>query len=292
MGQEGLDLLTLRSGGAVLDLVPEIGGAVSRFGVDGIDVLRPAPRDARDVLQMACFPLVPFANRIAHGVFDFDGETIVLPRNFGDHPHVLHGQGWQSAWRVVAQSADAATLVFEHRAGAWPWDYIAQQSFTLTPKTLRIDLTLTNRGGRAMPANLGFHPYFERTPRSALRADVQGLWLSDETGIPAKRAGAAHFLDLASGAPLARAPFVDHCHTGWHGEAVIAQPEHARELVLTASRDLSFLHCFVPMNAGFFCVEPVSAMPDAFHHPATESGLHILAPGKSFAVRMTLGVRC
>ncbi len=283
--------IELRSGGAVLDLLPEIGGAVSRFAVDGIDVLRPAPAGTRDVLQTACFPLVPFANRIAHGSFAFAGETIRLPRNFGDHPHALHGQGWQNAWRVLAQSQNAATLAFEHAADAWPWDYHAEQTFELSPRALRITLTLTNRSTRAMPASLGFHPYFERTPGTILRAAVEGVWLSDESCIPTREAGPAQFLDLLNGAPLATAPFVDHCHFGWRGEALIEQPERARRLALKASDALTFLHCFVPDGAGFFCVEPVSAMPDAVHHPRDESGLRVLAPHESFCVATTFEVR-
>ncbi len=46
----------LTSGGAVLDLLPEIGGAVGRFTVDGIDILRAAVPGTRDPLETACFP--------------------------------------------------------------------------------------------------------------------------------------------------------------------------------------------------------------------------------------------
>ncbi len=283
-------MLSLKSGGAVLDLLPQVGGAVARFAVDGIDVLRPAPAGTGDVLQTGCFALVPFANRIANGVFDFAGETIRIPRNFGDHPHPLHGHGWQRAWRVAEQSECTATLAYGHAADAWPWDYAAELRYALAPRALRIELKLLNRDTRAMPASLGFHPYFARTPQTILRADVEGVWLSDATCIPAERAGPSHFLDLAKGAPLATAPFVDHCHFGWRREAIVAQPEHRRRLVLTAGDGLDFLHVFLPERAGFFCVEPVSAMPDAVHHPADASGLRVLAPDESFCVAMTLAV--
>ena len=284
-------MATLRSGGAVLDLLPEIGGAVSRFAVDGVDVLRPAPPGTTDILQTACFPLVPFANRIANGTFRFGGETVHLPRNFGDHPHVLHGQGWQNPWRAIAQNEHSATLAYEHAADAWPWAYAAEQTFDLAPRSLRVALKLVNRSARAMPFSLGFHPYFERTADTVLRADVQGVWLSDSTCIPTERAGASHFLDLVNGASLAAAPFVDHCHFGWRGTAGIEQESRRRNLVLTASPELAFLHCYVPQDAGFFCVEPVSAMPDAFNRPADSASLRIIAPNESFAVAMTLAVR-
>jgi aldose 1-epimerase len=283
-------VITLRNGGAELDLLPEVGGAVSRFSVAGQDVLRPAPAGTTDVLGTGCFPLVPFANRIAHGRFSFDGDTVQLPRNFGDHPHALHGQGWQGAWQVLTQSAHAAELEFEHAADTWPWAYAARQSFALTPDVLRIGLAVINRSVREMPVSIGFHPYFIVTPQTRLSAHVGGVWLSDDTCIPTERAGAAHFLDLANGATVADAPFVDHCHYGWKGRAVIAQPDLARTLELTASPELDVLHCYLPQRAGFFCVEPVSAMPDAFNRPAAASGLRALAPGATLAASMTLRV--
>jgi aldose 1-epimerase len=277
-------VLTLRNNGAVLDLLPQIGGAVSRFTVDGIDVLRPTPAGATSVLDTACFPLVPFANRIAHGAFTFNGESVHLPRNFGDHPHALHGQGWQNAWRIQAQSSHAATLVFAHSAGSWPWDYTAAETFELSPAALGITLGIVNRSARAMPVSLGLHPYFLRAPGARLFADVAGVWLNDETGIPTAPSGPAHFLDLAHGAVLADAPFVDHCHFGWRHIARIARP--GREITLTAGPQLGHLHVFAPRGENFFCVEPVSAMPDAFNRAA--SGMRVLDPGESFTVSMTL----
>lgn len=285
---EPQSLITLRSGAAVLDLLPEVGGAVGRFRVDSIDVLRPAPPGTRDPLTTASFPLVPFANRIAFGVFDFGGETICLPRNFGDHPHVLHGHGWKSPWRLEELQPDRATLSYDHAADAWPWSYKAHQIFTLAPRELHIALVLTNTSSRPMPASLGFHPYFPKHPRTLLQASVEGVWLSDPTGIPTEQAGRSRFLDLAAGAQLDTAPFVDHCHFGWAGEAVIEQPDH--RIVLRASSNLRFLHCFVPVGADVFCAEPMSAMPDAVHRSTDDSGLTTVLPGQSLAASVRIGV--
>jgi aldose 1-epimerase len=282
-------MITLRNRGAALDLLPEIGGAVSRFILDGHDVLRAAPAGTKDVLQTACFPLVPFANRIADGVFAVAGETVRLARNFGDHPHPLHGQGWQRAWDVQSSGNGAATLAFAYAAGEWPWDYTARQIFELKPSSLRITLEIISRSDRAMPFSLGFHPYFPSTPQTRLRADVAGVWLSDGTCIPTERAGPSHFLDLEHGAALT--PVVDQCHFGWKGEATITQPEFGRDLVLTASPELDFLHCYIPRDAGFFCVEPVSAMPDAFHHSAAIGGWRVLQPRESFRVSVAITTR-
>jgi galactose mutarotase-like enzyme len=35
-----------------------------------------------------------------------------------------------------------------------------------------------------MPAGLGFHPFFPRTPPTVVRARVGGLWLTDDEVLP------------------------------------------------------------------------------------------------------------
>jgi aldose 1-epimerase len=285
-------MIELRNGGAELDLLPEVGGAIARFAIDGRDVLRPTVSGIFDPLRTSSFPLVPFANRIANGRFDFRGQTVRLPRNFGEHPHVLHGQGWQGAWRVQSRSTNGVALAFDHAADAWPWDYDALQTFTLEPDSLRIALRLTNRSLLPMPASIGFHPYFMRTPETRIRAEVDGAWLSDD-GIPTIKTGPSHFLDLAIGAKVAAAPFVDHCHFGWRGSATVEQPEFQRSILLTGSAELAFLHLYIPREADFFCVEPVSAMPDALNRgePFDVTGQRVIAPAETFSAVMTIAIR-
>ena len=85
--------------------------------LDGVDLLRRAPDGADDPLAMASFPLVPYANRIAQGRFAFDGADHQLPRNFGDHPHSIHGFGWQASWTAKATGADHVLLVHDRQTG-------------------------------------------------------------------------------------------------------------------------------------------------------------------------------
>jgi len=281
----------LISGGAVLDLLPEVGGAVGRFAVDGVDMLRPAEPGTRDPLKTACFALLPFANRISNGEFVFAGRRVRLPRNFGDHPHALHGQGWQNPWQVMSLATDRAVLAFEHKSDSWPWAYRAEQRIALSPRGLRLELNLVNCCMDAMPASVGFHPYFIRRPSTMLRAEVAGVWLSDAGCIPTAPAGPSHFLDLARGAAMAQAPFVDHVHFGWSGSATVFDRESRGSLVLTASPELRHIHIFNPRDEATFCVEPVSAIPDAFNRETACVDVHVIAPGDSLSVWMELALR-
>jgi aldose 1-epimerase len=280
--------IALERGETRVVIEPSIGGSIARFTWRGRDVLRCAPENTRSPLDMACFPLVPFANRIAYGRFVWQGKTITLSSNFGDHPHPLHGQGWQSVWRVISGNDAHAVLAFEHAAGEWPWLYDAQETFSLAEDSLTVALSLTNRGREPMPASLGFHPYFPRSNRTRLTASVEGMWQTDKTQIPTVLA--APILDFAKGVVLDTVPFVDNCFTGWHGPVRIAQPDN---LEIAVHADARFLQIFLPEEAHYFCTEPVTAMPDAVNRsePPGETGLLALAPGATYTISMTIALQ-
>lgn len=172
-------MIALAQGGMELDVAPEIGGSVTRLAFEGTDVLRPAPKGAFVQCNACTFALVPYANRIENGVFHFRGREIRLSRNFGDHPHSLHGHGWQTAWRVASLSRDQVTLAYDYEAADWPWTYSAEQVLTLADGGFTHRLTVRSRDAKAMPASLGFHPYFPCTATTRLTATVAGMWKAD-----------------------------------------------------------------------------------------------------------------
>lgn len=286
-------MITLGRGKFELDIAPEIGGAITRFECGDIPVMRPVAPGETNVLEMCSFPLVPYANRIAGGVFSFGGKEYRLPLNFGAHPHSLHGHGWQLPWRVEILSRDRISLAFDHAPDAWAWAYSAEQVFTMTDDGLVLALTLRSRDDKPMPYSLGLHPYFPRRPGSKLKAAVKGMWFADATLMPTDHVNADKLVDLNAGQTIAQSPFVDNTFTGWQGPAVITQPELGLEITMTASANAPFLHAFIPEGADFFCVEPTTAMPNAFNRPesAAVTGVQVLAPGATATIEMRLAIR-
>ena len=286
-------MITLGRGRFELDIAPDVGGAISRFEFAGKPVMRPVAPDENRVLEMCSFPLVPYANRSAGGSFEFGGKTYRLPLNFGDHPHSLHGHGWQRAWAAEMVSRDRVSLACEHAADAWEWAYAAEQVFSLTDDGLVVALSLTNKSDMPMPYSLGFHPYFPRHPGSLVQAGVKGMWLADATMLPTDLTAANAVIDLIAGQAVSKAPFVDNTFTDWRGPAVITQPELGLEIALTASSNAGFLHVFIPEGENYFCAEPTTAMPNAVNRPvaAEVSGAKVLAPGATATIEMRLAVR-
>lgn len=275
----------IEQGEARLTLLPHVGGAVAGFSVGGLDVLRPAPSGASDALMTACFPLVPFCNRIPMGRFVFEGREVTLPPNLSGHPHALHGQGWRSAWAVDRASNEEATLSYQHAPDAWPWAYRAEQRFKLLASGVRVELSVTNTGEAAMPAGLGFHPYFPRRPGETLTAANDGVWLIDTDVLPTVHHPGPWEADWAAGAPVEGRGLIDHCYTGWDQRAVLRAPG-LPDTVITASPECRWLHVYVPPGEDFLCVEPCASRPNPFGEG--ETGMVVLQPGESRSIWMEI----
>ena len=275
-------MLTLRSGESSLVLAPEFGGAIVGWLFGTMPLLRRPEPDAvvsGNVRGLACFPLVPFSNRIARGH--------LLDRNFGDHPHTIHGVGWQRAWEVSAVGTAAATLTLRHDAAdeqvrAWPFAFAAEQRFTLTPDTLHVALTLRNLHRSAAPAGIGLHPYFPRNGAPTLRFNAARVWLNDANSLPAESVPVPPEWDHSRAQRIGSAS-LDNCFAGWDREAHIVWASH--DLALRIEADARFHHLIVytPPGQDYFCVEPVSHMNDAINRmdSATGHGLRILEPGET-----------
>lgn len=271
--------MRLAAGDWALEAAPERGGAILSLTRAGRDVLRPTPAVIADPFDLACFPLVPYANRIAGGAFTWQGEAVRLPPNHPGQAHPLHGTGWLLPWTVTATDETSMTMRLEHAGHAtWPWAFAAEQRLALSTEGLLATLEVVNTGERAMPASLGFHPYFAAADR--LRFVADGVWLTDDEMLPMEHAAADALGDWSAGGALVRPDLVDHCYTGWRGVATIVRDDG--DVVLTGEGTPA-LHVYVPPREDFFCAEPVTAMPDAVNRGEAAT----LAPG----ARTTIGMR-
>lgn len=274
-----MERLRLSAGALEAELLPGLGGALAalRWRHRGRmrSLLRETPGGARDVLQTACFPLVPFSNRVRNGRFGFRGREVSLDE-------ALHGQGWRAVWAVVARDACSATLRFVHTRGVWPWAYEARQSFSLDPDGLTVTLSVTNRDSEAMPCGLGLHPYFQKDLRTVLSAAVGGVWRNDAELLPEARVAAIGPFDLVE-APMAMR-VLDHGFDGWDGRATIRWVTHALRITAIGTERVQV---YAPAGEPYFCFEPVTNATDAFNRMGDEPGrfgVAVLEPGEIAAI--------
>lgn len=282
-------MITLNAGDWTATVSPDLGGAILRLDHAGVAVFRPTPGGTDEVLQTACFPLVPYVNRIADARFSHGGREVSLPTLPQFAPHALHGDGWLRAWSVDAVEESRLVLRLEGGDDHWPWAWTSIQTIALTADGLRIDLAMTNGAETEAPAGLGLHPYFRRGTQARLSFHADAVWLADAREIPERLAPPDSVMDWSSGPRVSDAPFVDHAYSGWDGRAVLADDD--RRIVMNASDNCRWAQVYAPTGQDFVCVEPMSHRPDAVHAaPGEDAGLTVLKPGETLSIWMTVGI--
>ena len=283
-------MFDLTAGDARLTLCPKIGGSIGNWRRRGVAVLRhssPEVLVGHNARQLSCFPLIPFANRIAWGRFSFGGEDFQLDRNFGDEPHTIHGNAWQREWTVGAQSDTQAELRLEHDPAQdsghhWPFAYAAMLLYTLGPDTLHVTMRITNTDARPQPVGLGLHPYQPRMPQTHIAFRAGTVWQTGGDGLPVEEIPVAGPWSFEPGRTIA-APPLDNCYAAWTGRAEATRPEDGIRLVIAADDIFRHLDVFTPDGFPFFAMEPVSNMRDAINHmdDVPNHGLRVLRPGET-----------
>jgi aldose 1-epimerase len=289
--------LHLREGSLEAVVLPETGGGLAAFnwiGAGGpLPLMRPLPAGgtAPDPNQLACYPLVPWSNRIGHGRFTFEGNTFQLAPNYLPEPCPIHGDGWLSGWSVLERAPGAVLLGLDKSASS-PFTYVAGLSYALQADTLSVELWAENRGAARMPFGLGLHPWFDRTPGVRLQASATGMWVAGPDVLPVAHDAPPQDARFQQLAPLPQR-LVDNCFTGWNGVAQIRWDDRGVGLQIESSPPLPYYVLFCPPLKPVFCFEPVTHPIDAFNlpEPFARAGLAVLAPGQRLSIRVTFRVR-
>ena len=274
----------LAAGPTACDIRPDVGAAIVALTHCGVPVLRePAAGPLTSPRQAGSFALVPFSNRVAHAVLQWNGTGHPLVRTEAGEPHAIHGVGWQRPWEVLDESDTYVLLSHEHRPdAAWPFAYDASQSLRISEGALELTLSVTNQAPVAAPMGLGWHPYFVKRPGARLSFEATGRWEMGNDKLPTARTP-SRGIDADCGTLD-----VDHCFDGWTGVA------HLRDAALNVriSSGLTRLVVFTNDTRPFVAVEPVSHVNNALGQRDPENaaglGLRILAPGESMSIEMTL----
>ena len=275
-------MLTLEAGGIRAGIAVEAGGRLASLVVHGRELLVGRQGNEAQPMRWGCYLMAPWPGRLERGRFEWQGRTIRLPRTHGRH--AIHGLVWTRAWIVEDASATAATLACV-LPPEWPMGGIVRQTMTLVPGGLRLDASIT--AGDAMPAALGWHPWFDRAGDPvALRLDADEVMetrrmiptggLRPVTGVRDLRAG-----------PVLGERRLDHAYVGARSPATLAWPD--LRVTLTFEPSPAPVVVYTPWNA--VCVEPETAPPNALALPAAQAraaGVRFLAEGETMSARLEL----
>lgn len=288
-----MTLIALRAGRLAVDLAPGAGGSIARFTVatprGPVEVMRAATPEALAAgtgMDTACYPLVPFSNRIAEGRVILRGKETILPPNWPGLRHPMHGDGWSHDWTVERSGGDHADLAYRHDpASGWPFAYRAWQTHRLTPEALTVAIGIENLDGAEFPVGIGLHPFFLREPDTLLTCRTRKVWLADSETLPTTRIDLPAAWDFSQGRRVDDMA-LDNCFGGWDGDLSVAWPNRGLKLEMRADDTLRQLVIFIPPKRPYFCAEAVSNANNAFalHAMGVEDvGYRVLAPGESLS---------
>ena len=133
-----------------------------------------------------------------------------------------------------------------------------------------------------MPAGLGIHTYFVRTPNSFVTAKTKKMWINDSEKMPLYQKTTPEIKWLSAGLNVNR-NILDNLFTGWDHRVRISWPEWKVNLNISAIDPLDYLIINSPSSEDYFCVEPVSNITNAFNMMEKNKSCHgvkILNPGE------------
>jgi len=279
------DPVELAAGALNVTLAPAIGGSLAAFRHGAIDLMRPlSARDAGpgNVLGVAMFPMVPYANRIARNAFDFRGRTYGFQPNNPPEKFNVHGTGWHRAWDVDRAEGSEAVLSLADSGAAY--QYRATQHFALEPAGLTVVMTITNDAPDPMPFGFGLHPWFIRDPDVTLQFKAGTFYLEEPDGVAGDRITVPAELGFGVERPLPDR-WRNNDYGRWDGVAILRFPSHGFGLRIIADPVFRHLMIYADPTKPYFCVEPQTNASGAFNRRGgfedAEEGVLVLGPGES-----------
>lgn len=237
-------LLTLDGNGLSVDVAPQAGGRIAQIRVDGVEQLVGyGEHGSTAAIAWGSYPMVPWCGRIRAGRFRFDGQDHAVPVNLG--PHAIHGTGFLLPWQVSAQAPQQVDLELTlPRDRRWPFGGLARQRISVDGRRLVMMLSLTATDS-AMPATLGWHPWFRKPER--LEFQPEAMYPRDADGMTLLPAG-----------PVGPQPW-DDCFI--NRRPVVLHRQGQRVVLESGCSD------WVVYDEPAFatCVEPQTGPPDAFN---------------------------
>ena len=275
-------MIELRSGASVARIDPDRGGRLASLCVGGRELLVGPPDPTDRTILWGSFLMAPWCGRVENAVLDWRGRSYELPSTM--EGNAIHGTTWGQAWTVESTVDGGVTLTVRLEPGGWPFAGLVRQRFMLGERELVTSAEI--EAEEAMPAALGWHPWFGRGDGDARITVNAGHTLETRALIPTgRRLPVDTETDLRDG-PAIGSRLLDHCYVNARGPARATWPERVLEIAF----DDPLTSVVVHTRAESFCIEPQTAWPNAVALEAAgigDTGLVTLEAGERLAATTT-----
>jgi galactose mutarotase-like enzyme len=261
---------------ASLEVVPERGGIITQWSVQGRNILYlDQQRFANPTLSVrGGIPILfPICGNLPQNTYTDNGQDFQLKQ---------HGFARDLPWNVVSQTTTELVLRLESTPETlqqYPYTFQFTLIYALQGTTLQIQSQIHNASDRPLPFSLGFHPYFEVEDKTAIAFDIPAtLVLDQKTGQVSPYTGA---LDLT-------VPELDVALSPVTGQQAILHDRHRQTAIeMTYDNCFSTLVVWTVLGNNYVCLEPWTGPRNALN---TGNSLLKIPPQQTFHAEVSFSV--
>ncbi len=261
-------ILTDETANSQLEVVPERGGIITRWRVQGQEILYlDEERFAKPELSVrGGIPILfPICGNLPENTYTLNGKAYSLKQ---------HGLARDLPWRAIASvseegvSLQAVLHSNEQTQAVYPFDFQLTFTYQLKGNDLTIYQHYTNKSSQPMPFSFGFHPYFLVQDKNQLDFEIPSQEYQDHI------TKGTHFFN---GKFDFNRDEIDIAFKQLRAKSATVT-DNSRKLKLTLEYDdvFSTLVFWTVKGKDFYCLEPWSAPRNALN---TGEHLTVLEPG-------------
>lgn len=262
-----------------LEVVPQRGGIITRWQVQGEDILYlDAERFADPNLSVrGGIPILfPICGNLPDNTYTYQGKQYTLKQ---------HGFARDMPWEVadqVAQDLVSLTLVLnsnDQTRAVYPFDFQLAFTYELLGDHLDIRQRYTNHSPEPMPFSTGLHPYFHTSDKTQLQFNIPASEYQDQ------RTKIAHYFNGSFDFDADEIDVAFQKLTS--NSASVTDATRRMQLTLEYDNAYSAVVFWTVKGKPYYCLEPWTATRNALN---TGENLIYLDPGASLETLVRLSV--
>ena len=261
-----------------LEIVPERGGIVTRWQVQGEEVFyldHDRFTDPNLSVRGGNPILFPICGNLPDNAYSHDGQQYSLKQ---------HGFAREMPWKVASQDPDAGSLSLslesnDQTRSVYPFEFLLTFTYTLQGNKLTVHQKVVNGSSEPLPFSVGFHPYFAVADKSQLEVEIPGTTF-DNNRTKSMETFGGQFDFESDEIDAAFRPLSGHV-------AKVRDRQRRSQLTLEFSPEFSTLVFWTVKGKDFYCLEPWTGPRNAIN--TGESLLHVPAGG-SLETQFSLAV--
>ncbi|MEC4984874.1 MAG: aldose epimerase [Oscillatoria sp. PMC 1068.18] len=255
---------------ARLEVVPERGGIITQWRIQGQDLLYlDAERFANPKMSIrGGIPILfPICGNLPDNIYTYQGQQYSLKQ---------HGFARDLPWEVTNTDTDdkaSITLVLnsnEQTLAVYPFEFQLAYTYELKDQSLKIHQRYTNNSQTPMPFSTGLHPYFFIADKNLLSFEIPAAQIQDQDTKEVEPFEGSFDFD-ADEIDLALYPITEN-------SASITHNRRRFKITINYSELYSALVFWTVKGKDYVCLEPWSALRNSLN---TGERLTHLEPGAS-----------